>query len=139
MTLPISRISKFAAIAIFATSTLMQAAQQASFHLPVEAHWGNSVLAPGDYNIVVQLPSFGTTELKLEHEGKAVFELPLTTDVQRDSDANYLKLENINGQYFVTEFSSGQMGEKFNFSLPRSIRHARTASTPENSVVIGMD
>ncbi len=49
--LSVNRIFNIAVLTAFAGAGLMQAAEQAAFHLPVTAHWGQVVLQPGDYKM----------------------------------------------------------------------------------------
>ena len=124
-----SWMRKFAAIATFATSGFMQGAEHGKFHLPMEAHWGESVLPPGDYAITLPARSLGQWQFVIEHSGKVIFEVaPLTTDAQEYSAANFLKLSAVNDQYFVTEFLSGATGKKFTFSVPKSTRRQLAAA-----------
>ena len=132
-----SWMRKFAAIAIFATSGLMQGAEHGKFHLPMEAHWGESVLPPGYYAMTLPALSLGQWQLVIEHSGKVIFEVPATTDAEEYSGEDFLKLSAVNDQYFVTEFSSGSTGKKFTFSLPKSVR--RQLATAPHGKSLALD
>jgi hypothetical protein len=111
-----------AAIAAFATTGLMQGSEIGTFYLPTATHWGQALLEPGSYK--VYLPDFSPDQLKLRVEGagKAVYEMPVVTDVQSNSASNYLKLSEIDGIYFIREFSSGATGKTFTFAVPETSR-----------------
>lgn len=121
----ISKLHKFtlAAIAAVASAGVMQAQEQGTFHLPIEARWGQMVLEPGDYTIIQPTVSLDQTQLRLQGAGKTVFEMPRITEFQRYSDSSYLKLKKIDGQYFVSEFDSGVTGKTYTFGTPKASHH----------------
>jgi hypothetical protein len=138
MSIHIARLFKFAAVAAFAGTALMQGAVQGKFHLPFEARWGSTVLEPGDYSIDAAIPSLGVTEFRvIDSHGKGVFELPSYMESHRYSDQSWLKLTNVDGQYVVKEYSSGSFGRTYTFSVPKSAaqRQLSTKST-ENIVAL---
>lgn len=116
------RVLTFIAFAVFTGSALMQGAGQGKFHLATEAHWGNSVLPAGDYEITLPNPALRQPQLRIDGAGKVLLQLPLVTDAQPISANSYLKLSNIGGEYFVTELSSGASGKSYTFSVPKSSR-----------------
>jgi hypothetical protein len=120
-----------AALTAFASAGLMQGAEQAAFHLPVAAHWGQSVLAPGDYKMYLPERSGGGMRFLVSGLGKSVFETPLVMGTQNFSSTSYLKLREIDGNYFVREFSSGPAGEIFTFPVPKT-PHRRGAEKGVN-------
>ncbi len=48
---------------------------------------------------------------------QSFFEMPMSTSVYGTSDTSYLKLVEINGSYFVREFTSGASGKVFTFGV----------------------
>ena len=122
MSSSIGRMVTFATLAAFAGTGLMQAGQQASFHLPVEAHWGKVVLQPGDYKMSLPDLSIGERTVRLEGDHNTVNELPLVTDVQKSSNKSEIELLRVDGTYFVREFSYGPTGKTFIFSVPKAAR-----------------
>lgn len=138
MRFSIARVLSFAAVAAFASTGLMQGAVHNTFHLSTETHWGNSVLEPGDYAIDVPVTSLGRTQLLVHGAGKIVFEVPLTQYAQKNSDSNYLKLSKIDGEYFISEFSSGATGQTFTFSVPKAKHHQLTARGNEGNLALAV-
>lgn len=122
MSSSIGRIVTFATLAAFAGTGLMQAGQQASFHLPVEVHWGKVVLEPGDYKMSLPDVSIGERTIRVERGHHTVNELPLVTDLQKTSNNSELQLLRVDGAYFVREFSYGPTGKTFVFSVPKAVR-----------------
>lgn len=122
MNFSLARIYQFTAIALFAGSALMQGAQQGTFHLPVEAHWGLTVLEPGDYSLSLPALSLGETQIVVQTGRKMVFEMPAITENQPYSASSFLKLSSIDGEYFITEFSSGATGKMYTFTVPKAVR-----------------
>jgi hypothetical protein len=110
------------ALAAFACTGVMQAAEQGTFHLPMEAHWGQTVLEPGDYTIIQPTVSFDSMPLRVVGGEKSVFEPSHLAEFRQYSDSSYLKLTTVDGEYFVTEFSSGATGKTFRFDIPKSVR-----------------
>ncbi len=136
MTLSIGRFGKFAAIAALTGSALIYAAPQATFHLPVETHWGQAVLAPGDYNLFLPAVSLDVPQFRVEHAGKSIFAVPLLTGNQDYSASNYLKLADVDGQYYVTEFSCGMKGKTFTFSIPKPVRRQLAAAQGGKGIAV---
>jgi hypothetical protein len=129
MTFPINRIFGFVMLAALAGACVSQAAVQARFHLPVTAQWGKTVLAPGDYKIVVldDIAS-GRNQLVIEGEGKSLHELPVAVDLRPASSPSSLELIEVNGNYFVREYKSGFAGKTFTFGVPKQVasHHTKT-------------
>lgn len=128
MCISIGRVCSWAAVAVLASTGLMQGGALDTFHLSTEAHWGSAVLPPGDYTIVLPSPSPDQTKLRINGGGKTVFELPVVISVQKDSDSNRLKLVNVDGEYFIREFSSGATGETYTFAVPKPNQRRLTTS-----------
>ncbi len=127
MGISIARIIQSAGIVAFASTGLMQAAQQATFHLPVAAHWGSVLLKPGDYHVSLPEISQGERAFRVTGNGKSMFELALTTDVRNASKHSQLELLPVNGNYFVREFSYGPIGRTFTFAVPKASRREEVA------------
>ena len=129
------RISIFGitAIAALACTGIMQAEQHGTFHLTTEVHWGKTVLEPGNYRMVLPDPSLRQFPFRIEGASQMIFELPIVTDFQPYSNSSSLKLVEVDGSYFVREFSSGATGKTFTFSVPRANRREIGATGGDNS------
>lgn len=128
-----------AAVAAFASAGLMQAAEHASFHLPVTAHWGQVVLEPGDYKMILPEPSTGQMEFVVRGAGTAVYESPLVATTQDVSNSSYLKLREIDGNYFIREFTSGPTGETFTFPIPKRSHRQQEAMGADRSLSVAVN
>lgn len=135
MGVSIGRMISLAALAAFASTGLLQAAEHATFHMPFAAQWGQTVLQPGDYKMTLPEPGTGDTKFLVKGADKAVFELSLVATAQSVSSSSYFKLKEINGRYFVTEFSSGPSGKTFTFSVPKS-RHVQQMAKSEDEKIL---
>jgi hypothetical protein len=131
MNILVGRILNLAALAAFASTGLMQGAQQATFHLPVTAHWGRAVLEPGDYKMSLPAPYPGENQFLVRGARHSAFELPMLTDIKKPSRSSSLQLVKINGNYFVRQVSIGSTGKTFTFSVPKT-SHRQEVETSEN-------
>jgi hypothetical protein len=124
----ITRMTKFAALVAIGGTALMQASQQATFHLSVETHWGNALLQPGDYKMSLPDEAIGQKEMKLEGNGRTVYVFPLVADSVEKGGASRLEVKEVDGQYFVHGFTSGVLGKEFTFATPK-ISHREEAAS----------
>ena len=126
------RITSLTMAALLVSTGLMEGAEQAKFHLPVTAHWGQAVLLPGDYRILLPEPSLGQMNFRLVSASETLFELPLVTNEGSNPNASYLKLTAVDGTYFIREFSSAPSGKAFLFSVPKE-KHSRELAKAEDT------
>jgi hypothetical protein len=138
MRISIAHVFGVTAIAALACTGMAQAQEHGTFHLATEAHWGKAVLEPGDYRMVLPDPSLRQFPFRIEGSGHMIFALPLLTDFQAYSHSSYLKLVNVDGSYFVREFSSGVTGKAFTFSVPRPSRRQITVSSADNTIDVAV-
>ena len=137
MNLSINRILNIAALTVFASTGLMHAAEHATFHLPVPAHWGQVVLQPGDYKMSLPEPSIGRSTFVVVGADRAFFEMPQSTNSVYDtSDSSYLKLVAIDGSYFVREFASGPNGKLFTFGVPKASHRQEMAKGGDSGFAV---
>ena len=119
-----NRIFGLSLLVMGAAAGALHAEEQATFHLPVEARWGNMNLAPGDYNISLPKASLGVNEFVVRGDDRTGYVLPLVADSTRGaSQASYLRLVKVNGTYVITQYQSGSNGKVYNFSVPKQRRH----------------
>lgn len=127
MNASIKSMFAFVAIGLVGACT-SQAAVQAKFHLPITAHWGKAVLAPGDYNIRISDLTSGRNQVLIEGEGNIIYEMPVAVDPLSTDSASSLQLVQTDGNYFVREYRSGFAGKTFTFGTPKQMasRHTKT-------------
>lgn len=122
------RLSKVYSLGLIALCTLaipasIQAAEQATFHLPFKAYWAGATLEPGDYQVALPAPSLNQSSFRVVGPSKTVFAFPQITDYHAAKIPSRLVLREIDGCYYVREFSSQAAGKSYTFATPRS--HAR--------------
>ena len=132
MPIQTSSFAKLAAIALFAGSALVQGAEQGTFHLPFQARWGETVLAPGDYSLRWPAPTAGDWQVRvIAADGKSVYLLPMYSELTPYSESNNLVLTNINGQYVVTKLTLGAAGKNYGFAVSKSIRKLSSGTSAD--------
>lgn len=106
-------------------------AQQATFTLPVEAHWGRTLLEPGDYK--VKFPSSVDTMrlIRITGNGRTLNFLPQVTasEQKKNEGSGKLVLSHENGGYRVWSISNPGSDSAFLFPLPKS-HESSTGSLP---------
>ena len=99
-----------------------QSVYKGEFTLPFEAQWGSAVLPPGTYSFSISPASSLTAAYAvfLNGEGKNAIILPLTMPEQKvSSDDSHLTLVNTGGKYAVQSFQAAELGETFDYAVPR--------------------
>jgi hypothetical protein len=119
-----NRILSIGFLAMTIAAGAAHAAQQAKFHLPVEARWGDATLPPGDYKVSLPELSLGVSQFVVKSNDKTRYVLPMVTDRADGSshDPSYLRLVKVNGTYFVAEYRSTAAGKTFSFAVPKPKR-----------------
>jgi hypothetical protein len=112
--------SGLAVLAALSLTASHAQAQQGTFHLPVEAHWGPVVLPPGLYQISVPKRAVWPEMMELSSHGKTIAILPELEASHPPSAHSYLSLVKIEGAYAIREFDSGASGQVFTFPLPKT-------------------
>ncbi len=118
----ISHVFGFGLLAITLAAGAAQAGQQAAFHLPFEARWGELTMAPGDYKVSLPEVSLGIRQFSINGGDKTGFVQPMVTDdegIRSHSSDSYLELVKVNGTYFVAKYRSGATGKMFSFEVPK--------------------
>ena len=127
MNIVLKRILGSSLLGLLGTVGVMQAGQQAKFHLPVTAKWGGVVLVPGDYSMSLPETSLSHRQFLVTGEGTTAF-IPvmmtdfLTADGTRDKHSG-LKLVDVDGTYYVESYKSESSSKEFFFKLPSPKHH----------------
>jgi len=131
-----NRVARITAFALGIGLTAMQlSAQQGTFNLPVQAHWGNAVLQPGEHTVQVPLP-LGQTIVYLRGGGTAQMAVPLTTENTGGADRSFLHLSKVNGEYYVDEYQSGV--KRFIFARPKATRSTSSGAEDTEATLISV-
>lgn len=126
MNYQLNRMFGFALLAgalTFGASAVKAQTYKGTFNLPVEAYWGASVLAPGEYAITVEQGA-ATPIVKVREDNRqvaAVITGPYVAEL--DNPHGRLILVQINGAYVVKSFEAGLLGKTFSFPTPRAVRN----------------
>jgi hypothetical protein len=133
-----SRILGLAALAVGLGLTATPAsAQQATFHLPFVAHWGQTVLEPGDYKLSATGGWSANHLIQVfSQHGHSSSMLPQSIDLQRHLDRSSLELVNVNGAYFVRRYKSALTGQVFTFPVPKATPETEIASAAMRAVSV---
>jgi hypothetical protein len=126
MKLSINRILPLLATALAVTAT-SQAALQAHFHLPVAAHWGPALLAPGDYNLAVLDSNSGPRNVVIRGEGRTAYAMSVIVEPLDSDTHSSLRLVKQGKDYFVREYRSGTIGKTYTFPVPKARTSAKLA------------
>ena len=125
-------------VAALGVTALQASAQKGTFNLPVEAHWGKVVLAPGVHQVQVPFPTNGQRVAYVYTENRAQMSVPLTTQIAQD-DRSYLHLVRVNGTYYVDAYQSHVNGLKYFFPRPKPANTEDAAAAEEKATLIAVD
>ncbi len=123
---------RFTSVRVLALSVMAIASTaygQATFHLPVSVHWGQATLAAGDYHMGTVEPGTSVPVFYVHDQSRGILEMAGRSDPEETGGKSYLKLVEVNGEYFVKEYISGAKGKKYYFMLPKSVHRAQYAET----------
>jgi len=91
---------------------------RATFNLPFEAQWGNTVVEPGEYTITVE-EALGQKLIRLHGRGDlALFAGPSSSEPYGDNGK--LVFVNVNGLYTLKAFNAAAIGEAFIFPVHKA-------------------
>jgi len=96
-----------------------QQVYKATFNLPFEAQWGNTVVEPGDYTITVE-EALGQKVIRL-HGGQgdlAIFAGPVISEPMGDNGK--LVFVNVKGLYTLKAFNAAAIGQSFIFPVQKA-------------------
>jgi hypothetical protein len=109
---------------------------KATFNLPVEAYWGEAVLSPGQYTIVIERGA--ASPIVHLREGTrqiaSIFTGPFVNENQ--SQRGQLTLKQINGAYVVKTFDAGLIGKSFTFATPKVVRNRQFEAKETSRVTV---
>ncbi|MBV9762267.1 MAG: hypothetical protein JO340_17035 [Acidobacteriaceae bacterium] len=105
----------------FVLTTSLAMAGEAVFRLPVETHFGNVTLNPGEYRIITPSATSSIGVVYLYGNGEFRATLPLTIGGHPEAGRSYLEAVNIGGEYYVTKYNAGSSGQILTFALPKAI------------------
>lgn len=94
-----------------------------TFDLPTAAYWGGALLQPGQYTVSVDLNIANPPAFYLRGEGVSRTFFTASATPGPAAHDSRLRLENINGAYFVRELDAGILGKAFVFAAPKGLQN----------------
>lgn len=129
------------ALALGLTTTQASAQQPAlkgTFELPAAAYWGNTLLQPGHYTILMSMEERDIAHvptIRLSGEGINETFLAIATPAQ-ESGRNYLDVANVGGPYVVRVFDAGLLGKSFAFAVTKNVRNKALRTSAEPAIAV---
>jgi len=105
-------------VAVSAVPANAQQIYRATFTLPFEAQWGNTVMEPGQYTITVE-DALGQKLIRVSGAANLSL-LPGTSSYEPYADKGKLVFVSINGLYTLKGFDAGAIGQSFFFPIHRA-------------------
>ena len=109
---------------------------KATFTLPAQAYWNDTLLEPGEYTLSLTGSISGVPMISLRGEGvTASFFAPASTG--ESSQSSRLKLDEVNGTYVVREFDAAPLGRAYTFRVSKAARNQTLrGAAPELTVPV---
>ena len=132
-----TRLLNISVFAIALSLSALQAkAQQATFSLPFEVHWGSAVLEPGEYRLSAPQATPSIRVFYLYGHGTTQMALSATTATDPELRSSYLQLVRVGDTYFVHEYISAATGRRFTFSVPKTIRQELKTAAQRKAIAV---
>jgi hypothetical protein len=116
------RFGLLAILAALSISALPLSAQQvykATFDLPFSAHWGRTVLEPGEYTVTVE-QGLAMRLIRIQGEGGTAVTVAGPYKTEPAGEYGRLTFANVGGTYVLEQFDAGSLGQAFTFGKPKS-------------------
>lgn len=95
---------------------------KATFTLPAQAYWNDTLLQPGAYTLSITGNVSGVPVIRLQGEGiTAMFFAP--AGAEEFSGNSRLKADNVDGTYVIRELDAGPLGKSFQFPVSKAVRN----------------
>lgn len=108
---------------------------KATFSLPAQAYWVDTLLQPGEYTLSVERSVSGVSMIFLRGEDlAAIIMAPAGSD--ETSGHSYLKLDDVNGTYVVRELDAGSIGRAYKFGVTKAVRNLTLRGAARQPVTI---
>ena len=109
-------------IALTAVGASAETLTRATFTLPYQAYWNDTLLPPGQYTLSLNGSISGVPTIYLRGEGVAVaFVAP--AGCGQASGRSLLKADVFDGTYVIREFDAGPLGKSFRFPVSKVVRN----------------
>ena len=111
-----------------------QSSYKGTFELPAAAYWGSNLLQPGQYEIVTAVGPQTVWTLHLKGEGMSVTLLDDPRPAAQ-SPHSFIRMEEINGSYYIRALSAGPLGKSFQFSPAKPSKETLRASAAHTFIL----
>lgn len=128
LSLALGTLIAFAAGASAATLT------RATFTLPAQAYWNDTLLQPGEYTLSLSGTISGVPIIRLSGEGVSTAFFA-TTSSGDESGRSVLKLDEVDGTYVVREFDAAPAGRSYRFPVSKAV-HSLTAGSVNQGITV---
>ena len=134
------RMVLFAVCAVCLLSNLSKAETvRGTFQLPVAAHWGKMVLAPGEYEFVVDTTSATRiVTVTSQSTGWTGMILASAVDERRMSSESELTMAGSDGVTYVKTLYLKDAGVALEFSVPKAMTKLAKAASPTVASASGL-
>ena len=123
-------------LGLAATQARAQLVYTGTFDLPAPAYWANKLLAPGQYTIRLTPLSQTVSQIRVEGEGTRTDMLTTSGEPERKSSRSFLKIEEANGTFYISELSAGQIAKSFPFGKSKAVKERTLSSDASRSMTL---
>ena len=126
-----------ALLGLTAAAASAETVTKATFTLPAQAYWNDTLLQPGVYTLSLDRGISWVDLVSLRGEGIAATFVSAARSEQR-SGHSCLRVEDVNGTYVIRELDAGLIGRSYRFGVPKSVRNValRSAAKPPTTVPV---
>lgn len=111
-----------------------------SFSLSTPAYFGQTLLQPGDYKILVSIDwRSGAHPVEVRSEGFRTFILTGASMNQPVSDRSFLQVERINGVDVIRGLDAGSAGRSFRFVVAKKVHATSEAASAKMTIPVTAD
>lgn len=94
----------------------------ATFTLPAQAYWNDTLLQPGEYSVSLQRTLSGADLVSVRGQGVAAMFIAPAGAVET-SGHSHLLADEVNGTYVIRELDAGPHGRSYRFAVSKAVRN----------------
>jgi hypothetical protein len=108
-----------AGLSISAVPLSAQQVYKATFDLPFAAHWGRTVLEPGEYTVTVE-QGLAMRLIRIQGEGGTAVTVAGPYKMEPAGEHGRLTFASVGGTYVLEQLDAGSLGQAFTFAKPKA-------------------